>query len=176
MNIAEVQSMIKERMERLFSTPKMESFTLPPYQEPNLDVEPELKKYMTDYAIVPREMYDVLKKFEIKAKDLTKDERTLRKKYLDKFKTIIINEYEKIKTQAQASIPQDAQVYMDEVRVMMLYVIDLMMQDIDLIDNPVAKNCPVAPKCPDATKNYNMIFIGIIVLLVIGLIAMFMMR
>jgi hypothetical protein len=174
MNFAEIQSMIKGKIANLYPQRSMESFTMPPYEEPDMTNAPaEIKAYIDKYKIVPRETYDVMKKFELPAKSLTKDERALRKKYLNIVKQIIADEYNNIKEQAKKGIPQDARVYMDEVKVYVLYVIDLMIQDIDLVDNPTTTNCPQSETCP---KNYNMIFGGVIAVLVVLLLVVLMMR
>lgn len=184
MQIPHIKSLLKSELARIYqaSQTKVESFTLPPYSDPlslipadKSEAKDELKEILNKYNIVPRELYDVLVKFDFNPKSITKEERALRKKYLLLAKKIF---NENVKPKPIAEIPQDADpedklIYENQQNLInwVNYVIDIFVGDIDKIDNPFT--CPPAPACPKAPecpKNNNMIFVGIIAVLIIMII------
>ena len=75
MTIGEVSSFIKNKIKELTT----EQFTLYPFQEIQMEIPPEYKKYNFNQ----REAYDVLDDFDKPPDKLTDNQKVLRKKYLN---------------------------------------------------------------------------------------------
>lgn len=140
-----IHDIIKQRLFNL-----TETFTLPAYQEPQNTV---LKQYIPKYNIAPQEAYNVLNKLDTPPSQITKDERVLRTKYLELVKKITIDDFEFMKANVGSKLGATTMTNMESVRNLTLYVLDLMLTDIDNIDKPKAASCPACPTCPTATSS-----------------------
>lgn len=92
MELQEIKNIIKKKLVSMYNVPQdahIESFTLPPYSDPLTSIpasetkaKADYQAFIAKYNIVPQEAYNVLLKLEINPRNITKDERVLRKKYM----------------------------------------------------------------------------------------------
>jgi hypothetical protein len=142
-----IHDIIKQRLGNI-----KEDFSLPAYKEPTNSV---LKQYIPKYSINGQEANAVLDKLDIPPSQITKEERVLRKKYLELIKKITIDDFEFMKANVATKLGATTMANMESVRNLTLYVIDLMLTDIDNIDNPRAANCPTCPSCTTTSTASN---------------------
>jgi hypothetical protein len=201
MNFSQAQQYIKQRLAGIYrasTTTTVESFVLPPYEEPKTAAPPEIQAFLNKYNLTPRQIYDVMDNFDLPASKITQTERTMRKRVLLGIKETLAAEYAKMKatlvvermsvTDNVPPPPESVPIQvnpmvnmlgdnMEPMVNMVDRVLSLMIDEIDRIENPVS--CPQAPACPKAAecpKDNNMIFYAVIALLVIILIVMMVMR
>jgi len=168
MNFNKARDLLKQTIKTLFNVKPIENFTLPPYEEPDANTLQMFQKYQ----IIPREIYDVLLKFEVSVTNLSSSELALRKKYIQIIKTIIDDNYNAIKTTLESN--PDIQIInnnIESTKQLLIYMIDLMINDIERINNPQI-DCPKSI-CP---KNRTIIFLIIITILVAGIVTLLIMR
>uniref|UniRef100_A0A6C0M338 Uncharacterized protein n=1 Tax=viral metagenome TaxID=1070528 RepID=A0A6C0M338_9ZZZZ len=168
MNFNKARDLLKQTIKTLFNVKPIEKFTLPPYEEPSAL---ELQMFQK-YQIIPREIYDVLLKFEVSVTNLSTSEYNLRKKYLQIIKTIVNDNFNVIKTTLESN--PDIQLVndnMESLKELLIYMINLMINDIERINNPQI-DCPKS-NCP---KSRTIIYLIIITILVIGIVTLLIMR
>lgn len=140
-----IHDIIKTRLSNI-----TETFSLPAYTAPTNTV---LKEYIPKYNINGQEAHSVLDKLDIPPSQITKDERVLRKKYLELIKKITIDDFEFMKANIGSKLGSTTMANMESIRNLTLYVIDLMLTDIENIDNPKTGNCPACPTCPTVSTS-----------------------
>ena len=75
---------------------------MPPYTEQNL--HPDVQVKLTKYNIIPKEVYDVISKFDYEPAILNDAEKILRKKYLNILLQIIKDESSTLRSNAYSMI------------------------------------------------------------------------
>lgn len=144
--ISSAYSHIKEKLSKLYRTSNVETFELPPYEEP----EEDHKFFLKQFGIDHKEMYKVLEKFDLPPKSLNDSEKQMRKKYLELIKKEISSKKNDFKdiVGSNPMVTQAPELYIENYDAFMMLVeriLDLLILELEPV---VCKKVDETKKCP----------------------------